>query len=255
MSRSKGIKELNPLFIIVFPTFNLPSMIGFYKGGGFVRSYHIHFPSPGHSPWGYSWMVLLIALLPLMGQAQEEEDIEVHDSSEPVAWLGMDFTRAQFLNPGISTKDLKTKYIPRWNGLLGLEWDKFDIESFFGYEDVSLCFDRSLERNWDISADSLLHYSRKGMDRLSKTELDQVVSGYQGASERSLGLLFIVESFGKFGEEDFGYIWVTFLDLRNGELLMSKRIKGNAGGRGKVNYWIGVAFQVLEKAPAKMGFE
>ena len=171
-----------------------------------------------------------------------------------VAWLGMDFTRANFLNLGMSKTDIKKEYIPRWNGLMGLEWDKFDIESYFGYDDVSLCFERSLDRNREVHADSIIRYSRRGMDRLSKDELEGVVSGYEGASDPSLGLLFIVESFGKFGEQDLGYIWVTFLDIRKGKLLMSERIRGNAGGRGKVNYWINVAFEVLEKAPAKMGF-
>lgn len=201
---------------------------------------------------GASLLLCFLSLLALKGQATKED---IYQEETKLAWLGLDFTKATFRGLGMNKKEIKNTYIPRWNGLLGLEWDKFDIEAYFGFKDVNICFDHSLKRNWNIEADGLVDYEKGEIKPLKNEDVHKVVKDYQGVSNRNLGLLFVVEQFNKFGREEKGVIWVTFLDIKRGKLLLTKRLKGRPGGRGKVNYWIGAVFQVLEKASREFNSE
>jgi hypothetical protein len=41
--------------------------------------------------------------------------------------------------------------------------------------------------------------------------------------------------------------WVTFIDLQSGNVLLSKKMIGDAGGFGFKNYWLGSVKSVIKQ--------
>lgn len=190
--------------------------------------------------------LLLLLFLGSAASAQVSR-ADIFDEESEIAWLGLDFTKARLVGLDMTGEEAKEKFIPRWNGVIGMEWNKFDIEAHFGYEDVSLDFERTLDRNHQIDEDGLMKMTSGPADKLERSDIEELAAAYEGYSDRPIGLIFVVEQFNKYAEEEFGAIWVSFIDLDNGKLLFTERMEGSPGGMGKVSYWSSTAHRVIKR--------
>ncbi len=182
-----------------------------------------------------------------MGQVNKERILQ---EDAELAWLGMDFTRAEFIDVKPTPSELKNEYIPRWNGLLVLEWYKFDIEEYFAPNNVKVRFKKTLERNWEIDTSDLKKGSDDAVKKLTWNDVEEIASAYEGYTDKALGLLFVVERFDK--DRNFAVIWVSFLDLQEGDLIVTGRMTGKPGGGGVVEYWGEAVFEVIELTPHEL---
>ncbi len=77
----------------------------------------------------------------------------------------------------------------------------------------------------------------------------KIISEYDTEAANGIGLVFIVESFNK--NDARGYVWVTFFDLSNKEVLFTEKLSGKAGGFGFRNYWAKSYYNVMAEIGKK----
>lgn len=190
---------------------------------------------------------VLVVFAAINAGAQTKGDIT---GGAPITWLGLDFSNvkfigsaAQFKDAGeISNYDLREKYFPAWNNLFIKEQEKFNVA-------------RAVERNsvdYAIEVTDVANHNSKGpyfvdepdsYQLLTTEKIASQIGKYNFKGRRGLGLLFIVEGMSKSKEE--ASIWVTFVNMGDKKVLLTKRVTGACGGIGFRNYWAKSFYNVL----------
>ncbi len=186
---------------------------------------------------------LLLALLTLMvassTRAQTKEDIY---SNTQITWLGCDFTQlkfiggaAQFKDAGeISNRDLRMKYFPGWNNLFVKEQKKYNVAEAVDRNTVEFAIDVTDAAN-DNSTGPYFTDNSGDYQLLSAEKVASLVSKYDFKGHKGLGMMFFVEGMSKDKVE--ASMWVTFVNMSQKKVLLTKRVTGTTGGFGFRNYW------------------
>ena len=75
--------------------------------------------------------------------------------------------------------------------------------------------------------------------------VEQIAAAYNYEGATGIGLMFNVESFNKINNE--GSMWVTFVNMGTGEVLLTERMTAGPGGIGLKNYWARCVLEVIEQ--------
>lgn len=172
------------------------------------------------------------------------------------AWLGLDFSntkligRTAFSDPEKIVDD----YLPKINILVFNEAAKYDVmgafrmSNFYEEDSEDLADDLYFDRiNSSLSTDELF------VDRdysLEESDILNIIDKYNfDKVKQDISLIFIIESLDKTGE--CATIWVTVINTRTKDLLLSERMTGKPGGFGFRNYWAKSVFDVIKQIKKK----
>jgi|ERR1043165_3742008 hypothetical protein len=175
-------------------------------------------------------LLILLAVTITLLRAQDAKTIF---SAEKIVFYGLDFTKAKFSIPDAKNDEIKNNLFKQWNSQVFSDNGRFNKESAFSkltvYGDPSVVEKRNEAVNTgDMNGD---------YKPLSKENIQEVISGYKdGLKKEGLGVVLIVEQFSK--KDKKGTVSVTFFDIASRKVLLTKRMSGEPGGPGLVNYWL-----------------
>ena len=165
------------------------------------------------------------------------------------AWLGLDFSNTKLIGHAAFSDPEKIvdDYLPKINILVFNEAEKYDVMKAFRMSNFyadDLYFDRI---NSNLSTDELF----VGRDySLEKSDIFNIVDKYNfDKVKQDIALIFIIESLDKTGE--CATMWVTVINTRTKDLLLSERMTGKPGGFGFRNYWAKPVFDVIKQIKKK----
>jgi len=192
----------------------------------------------------------LLAVSALGIQAQSVNDI--FDPKTTITWLGMDMTGAIFIGDREkfgSQSDIQN-LIKSWNDVLEREKEKFNVQLMVHKTvPVDMKLDVTRNHNSDLDISNILSEKTGDHVHLRKNGVEQIAAAYNFDGATGVGLMFNIESFNKTNNE--ASLWVTFINMGTGEVIITERMTANPGGAGVRNYWLGAVRGIMEKVKKK----
>jgi hypothetical protein len=191
-------------------------------------------------------VTLFIALSGFAMKAQTVNDIFEPDTK--ITWLGLDMTGAIFIGDREkwgSQSDIQNT-IKSWNDLFLREKDKFNVTAMLKKKTpVEFKLDITQNHNAELDISNILSEKSADHIHLRKDGVEQIAAAYNYDGLTGIGLMFNVESFNKTNNE--GSLWVTFVNMATGEVLLTERMTAAPRGAGVRNYWAGAVFEIMEQ--------
>jgi hypothetical protein len=193
---------------------------------------------------------IFFVLMAQTSTAQTKAD--VFDAATDVTWLGLDFSKAQFLGNAyqfgeageITNSQLVNTYIPSWNQLFITEAKKFDVAGAIRRTAVNYYLDATAKSNSEIKNNFFINNSAD-LILLNEKEIANLVKGYNfQQSNTGIGLMFIVERLDK--SQNSLTAWITFINLKTKTVLLTVRESGKPMGFGFRNFWAGGFYNILK---------
>jgi len=196
-------------------------------------------------------LVLLMLVLPILPlRAQTVNDI--FDPNVPVTWLGWDLTGAIFIGDREkfgSQSDIQ-RLMKSWNELMDRERDKFSVGSMMRKkEPVIYKLDITINHNSELDISNILSEKSADHVHLRKDGVEQIVSSYNYEGLKGIGLMFNIESLNKTNNE--ASLWVTFVNMESGQVLLTERVTGSPSGGGLRNFWAGAIKEAMDHVKKK----
>jgi hypothetical protein len=197
----------------------------------------------------------ILLILVLAGNSLWSQDSKLIFSSKEIVWYGLDFSKAHFIgtfDQGLgyltaSGYDLKTKWIPEWNGIIVREPTNFDFKKAFRKEIIHYNTTPLAKVNQTIDAIECMSFTP---GKISRTAIDSIVANYpDGDFKEGIGVSFIVENIDKTLE--VAGVYVTFFDIKTKKVLLCNFLKGEPSGVSLRNYWLGAIKDILKQITKK----
>ena len=192
------------------------------------------------------FIFIVVLLISFQNLTAQKAMSKLFDNKSKVVFLGLDFTQAKFIGKD-GFKDaykLKTYYLTNWNALLEEEYGKYNLP-LIGFK----------ARHYETNTSSLIVLNDEikdiekriinGSHYITDKDIQRSVRKYHLPNDKGIGISFVVESFNKSLEK--AVIWVTFINLSNGQMLYTERMEGAAKGFGLRNYWAGSILDIIDQ--------
>jgi hypothetical protein len=199
------------------------------------------------------FLFVLIAAAAHNGYSQSKSDIY---GNTPITWLGVDFTHLKFIGTAdqfkdagqITNNDMRSKYFPGWNQLFISEEKKYNVADAVNRDNVKYAID--VTENANSKSDGNYFTENAGdYQLLNADKIASLISKYDFKGNKGLGMLFFAEGMSK--EKEEASIWVTFVNMGDKTVLLTKQVTGGAGGFGFRNYWAKSFYNVLKDMDLK----
>jgi hypothetical protein len=189
--------------------------------------------------------ILFITLLGVNTNISSAQSVaDVFKSETPVTWLGVDYSDMRFIGPLDVSSSQLDDYAKVLNDLYVRETKKYNLASAFDKQTITNNLSYVEKANAAMNTDKITSSDSKDMTRYTAETISKIVKAYN-IKESGIGLVYITEALSK--NEQEGAYWVTFIDMKNGSVLMTERVKGKAGGFGFRNYWAGSFYSSLKQ--------
>jgi len=201
---------------------------------------------------------LAVACLAVLSACSSQTVILTHprvQGAEAVVWLGLDYSGVQMI--GLDAFNEPDRIFPGfledWNRLFLRE--KLETLSRKLQKPVTIDTGAVEARNRTAGKGQILledgNLQRHvEAPRWSEAQVAGMVKGYDVATKRGVGLVFIVERMvkvrGARSDRSVGCVWRVFFDLESREILMCHRGCHDAAGFGFRNYWFNVVKEALQ---------
>ncbi len=166
------------------------------------------------------------------------------NSTTQLTYLGIDYTKNLFYkNPDANPSDIRDKYYPGINDLVVKEqYDKsYDIGAAFNRKNtISIDINAVNANNKKIDAGNIISSRKSDFERLKENDIKNCVEALPLEGKEGIGLVFIMEGMKKIGGKGYGSVWITLIDMKNKEVLVTERIVREAEGFSFRNYWTSV---------------
>lgn len=190
-------------------------------------------------------IVMITIGLPRTSSAQKNS--KIFDYDVPAVWLGVDFSEARYiLGEGDNTSGNNLKEIfERINGVIVNEPDKYKLKNRFYKQELTEQLSIVSAINEKINPANIVSESSSDYTRMDEAFIKKMVKRYQIKKQDKVGIVIIMEGMNKRLPQ--ASMWVTFIDLSNQQVLLTKRMTGKPGGFGLRNYWASSVSKVLEE--------
>jgi hypothetical protein len=186
-------------------------------------------------------LILLAAIL-YVAVASAQDSKKVFGASTLV-WYGIDFTKAKMVGfKDESPHTIRDQYFHQWNDMT----TNMDLAKVFQksavYKDPKGITKIDAERETDALV------SNDDADLSADAIAEAVKEVPLGQKKEGVGVIFLVQSFNK--TTQMGSVYVTFFDIANHAVLLSKKVTGKAAGGNTVAAWTGALkniFTAVEK--------
>ncbi len=155
-------------------------------------------------------------------------------TAEKMNFLGLDYSRAKFALPDVKPADYKKTYFDAWNNAISHDNERFNKESTFEkVGGVSVDLTTVNRRNAAMNIEEAIGKPEGG---LTQSSIENVIADYKDVwKKQGLAMVIIVESMSKAAGKMVAHI--VFFDIATRKVLLTKKMEGDAGGPGLVNYW------------------
>ena len=193
------------------------------------------------------YFALWLSLCAFSSNAQTTKDI--FDPDSRITWLGIDFSHvtlignfAEFYDVGAkSSVQIITDYFPKWNRIILDEREKYDIRGMLRRMDIDYDIDMIMDHNYWADPDSMESYNTR---RFTGEDIQAFVDQYNLEGREGIGVVFIAESLNKCYEE--AYFHFVAMDMKTGEVIFHKRLRGEPSGFGLRNYWANSVYRIIK---------
>ncbi len=188
------------------------------------------------------FMLLLMQLSALIIQAQPMRDFFNKDAS--VTWIGVDFSGARYFGDQgtVSEQEMKRIFF-EINELVVFESERYRIGKTFRknflVNDISI----TQKMNERIDERKIVSYSEDSLLHLNKDRIIKLVQRYEFGNRYGFAVAFFVEGLHKTKEQ--ATIWVAVIRMSDKEVLITRRLSGEAGGISFRNHWSRPVLEVL----------
>lgn len=187
-------------------------------------------------------LLLYIAALLITVNTNAQNKADVFDESQPITWLGLDFTQVKFIGNAaqwqdageITNSQMRDKYFPAWNNLFLNEKDKYKVADAVRRTEVDYAIEITEKANNAIKG-NFFESDANMYQLLDEQKVAALVKKYDFKGKSGIGFMFFVEGMSKGKEE--GSMWATFVDMKSKTVLLTQRVTGKSGGFGFRNYW------------------
>lgn len=192
------------------------------------------------------WLLAIVFLLagtqPLSAQTLKD----FFNSSEvPLTYLGVDFTQAKVFNDiAANAMDIRDRQFAAINQVIVNEPKKYDFQKALSKSNVTNDISFVNAKNAKIDAEKIIESNSADEVRFTKATIESIVKGYKFAGKKGIGLMFIMESMNKASAQ--ASMYVTFIDIASGKVLLTERMTAKAAGFGFRNYWAKTVYEVLD---------
>jgi hypothetical protein len=202
--------------------------------------------------------LLIIAAITFTQFAFGQSKADIANTAKPIAWLGVDFTQANFIGTPyqnqnkqigeVTEEDFRDKYVPAWNELFIDEKKKYNVAEALNRAEVKYAYDVVAAANAATKYEPFTKDVKK-YKKLTEARLKELVAAYDFKDEKGIGLLFFVD--GMDPEKEEAGAWVTFVDMGSKKLLLTNYVTGKPGGAGFRNYWSKTFNDILKTTKLK----
>lgn len=183
----------------------------------------------------------------LSESALAQNNSKIFDYNVPAVWLGVDFSEARYI-PGAedntSGNNLKEVF-ERINGVIVNEPDKYKLKNRFYKQEITDDLSTVSAINEKINPANIVSESSADYTRMDEAFIKKMVGKYKIKKQDKVGIVIIMEGMNKRLPQ--ASMWVTFIDLSNHQVLLTKRMTGKPGGFGLRNFWASSISKVLEE--------
>src|SRR5258705_5567832 len=185
--------------------------------------------------------VLLISTSQSFSQTLEEF---FSNRSTQLTYLGIDYTKNLiYKNPDANPSDIRDRYYSGINDLILKEqYDKsYDIGAAFGRKNtISIDIIPVTTNNKKIDAGNIISSRKSDFERLKESDIKNCVEALPLEGKEGIGLVFIMEGMKKISGKGYGSVWITLINMKTKEVLITERIVHEAESFGFRNYWVSV---------------
>jgi hypothetical protein len=194
----------------------------------------------------FQWLFATIFLLAGAQPSAAQTLKEFFNSSEvPLIYLGVDFTHAKVLNDiAANAMDIRDRQFAAINQVIVNEPKKYDFQKAFSKSNVTNDISFVNAKNAKTDAEKIIESASADEVRFTKATIESIVKGYKFTGKKGVGLMFIMESMNKASSQ--ASMYVTFIDLASGKVLLTERMTAKAAGFGFRNYWAKTVYEVLD---------
>jgi hypothetical protein len=166
------------------------------------------------------------------------------NSATQLTYLGIDYTKNLFYkNADNDPSAIIDKYYPGMNDLVVKEqFDKsYDIGAAFNRKNaISIDLSAVTANNKKIDAGTIISSRKSDFERLKETDIKNCVDALSLENKEGVGLIFIMEGMKKISGKGYGAVWITLIDMKTKEVLITERDVHEAEGFSFRNYWVSV---------------
>ena len=136
-----------------------------------------------------------------------------------------------------------------WNNLMLTESDKYNIAKMIDKNNVTFLLEVTKEHNQKLDLQGLFSENSGDHFHLKPENISTIVKSYNYHGAKGIGLMFNIESFNKLNSE--ALIWVTFVNMNTGEVMITERMFAPPKGFGLRNYWAGAVYAVMDQVKSR----
>ncbi len=185
--------------------------------------------------------VLLVGTTPSFSQTLKDF---FSNPTTQLTYLGIDYTKNRiYKRPDAIPSEIRDKYYTGMNDLVVKEqYDKnYDIGSAFARKNtITVDLSAVTANNKKIDADIIVSPKKSDFERLNEADIKNCVEALPLENKAGIGLVFIMEGMKKIGGKGYGSVWITLIDMKTKEVLITERIVREAEGFSIRNYWVSV---------------
>ena len=193
-------------------------------------------------------LLIIIVSLSVQSLSAQSSFSEIKKNHSWV-WLGLDFSNTKLLGrEGFNDPNkIIDHYFIAWNQLIFDEGEKYDVKKAFKLKQIYT------DDSYFDAINSTVKLNELFVDRsysLSESDINNIVEEYNFSNiKQTIALVFIVERLDKPKEQ--AVFWVTLINSRTKEIILTERIIGKPGGFGFRNYWAGAVYDIIKQIKKK----
>jgi hypothetical protein len=183
------------------------------------------------------WVVILVFIPSVMKAQTGSAKTFFNSDTVSAVYLGTDFTLTKLINDEASNAAvIQSQQFNGINDLIVKENKKYDVQEAYHRQNWVLNVKEVEARNLKANPDQLKSSNEADLTRLTKTDIENLVSKFDFGNQKGYGILLIVEGLSK--SSKLATIWFTLVNMGQGKVLITQRVDGKLGsGFGFRNYW------------------
>ncbi len=185
---------------------------------------------------------LIFLLIILYSSAWSQSTIDVFET-KTMTFYGLDFSLTKCIDSDEfpPAEEVIHEYFPLWNSIFMTDDYRVDIARPFKMKEV--IYDTSLYAiNAQIDASKLIINNAYQLERSAIKRHIQNIADYNTSG---LGLVYIVEALN--ADAKYVSIWLTFFDMKTGEVLLTEPVRAKGKGRRFRDYWTNALLDIYDE--------
>ena len=167
-----------------------------------------------------------------------------NNTSTQLTYLGIDYTMNRVYKKfDANPSDIRDKYYTGMNDLVVKEqYDKsYNIGAAFGRKNnITIDLAAVTANNMKIDIDNIISRKKSDFERLKEADIKSCVEALSLENKEGIGVVFIMEGMKKISGKGYGSVWITLIDMKTKEVLITERIVREAEGFSIRNYWVSI---------------